>query len=654
LLPKIFHFDDFDLDTRSGELRQQGVKIRLPNQSFQILVTLLERPGELVTREELRQRLWGEETFVNFDAGVASAVKKLREALTDSADTPRFVETLPKRGFRFIAPVTASSEMACSPGAAELGGVPHAPAVTLAAVVTRRADARAATEVEDGEAPSRSRRKVVALTTAVVVALATAAAVLALDLGGWRHRVWGLFRPDEVRSIAVLPLQNLTGDPTQDALIEAVSDSLITELVRAGLIEVASRTSAAQLAKSGVAVAEVSGRLEVDAVVEGTVSRPGDDWLINLQLIHGASDRHLWAQRYERTAGEIAEFPRLAAWEILRAIPHGSQPRNGDDGAHRRPATAEAYEAYILGRHVLAQRGRNNLATAVAHFERAVASDPGYAPAYSGLSDAYRLETLWGVRGGNLEKAEAAARRALALDDALAEAHTSLGGILWRQWKWDEAERELRQALDLDPYYAEGLRVYGTFLLMLRRMEEAVTALRQARELDPLSLVNRVEYAFALTQAKRYDEALRELERARDLDPSFARIYKGIAFVHAARGEWALAAAALEDSPRHLDGPSDPWLVHYYAVGGREADALRTLGDIEAYAEQSDGWSIPLGIAHLGLGHVEQAMGLLEKGIDERRVDLNFTTLLYDLLKDQPRYEAILHDMGLSLLAGGS
>jgi TolB-like protein len=241
-------------------------------------------------------------------------------------------------------------------------------------------------------ASSRLRRRTVLAATALLV-LAAALGV-GLSLGSWRDRLWEL-HPAQIRSIAVLPFENLTGDAAEDRLVEAVADSLTTELVRARLLEIASRTSAARLSDARGGVPEIAQRLNVDAVVEGSVSRLGQRWLVNVQLIQGSSDRHVWAERYERETGELSTLPGEVAWEMLRAIPPDLQPPNERGAAHRRPANEQAYDAYVLGRHLLWKRTAESVATAISVFEQSIAYDPAYGPAYSGLSDAYRNDATF-------------------------------------------------------------------------------------------------------------------------------------------------------------------------------------------------------------------------------------------------------------------
>lgn len=615
-----FGFGAFELDVHSGELRKHGLKVRLPNQSFHILLLLLEHPGEVVTREQLRQKLWPADTFVDFDAGLGSAVKKLREALGDAAEKPRFVETLPRRGYRFIASVNGGGEAAVATASPRISQV-------------------------------RPRRlKITAVATAAVL---VAGALVGLNVGHSRDRLLNWVDPPQVRSVAVLPLENLTGDPVQDSLVNAMTDSLTTELARAGLVDVASRTSAMQFKESRLPLPAISRQLNVDAVVEGTVSRAGEGWLLNVQLIHGSTDRHLWAQSYKGEMRDIAPLSSEIAWEILRAIPPRLQPESQRGLAHRRPQNQEAYEAYVLGRHFLSRGRQENNVKAATYFQQAIERDPGYAPAYSGLSDAYRKVGSLDIRQQHLLEAEAAARKALELDANLAEAHTSLGGVLWRHWKWDEAEKELRRALELDSTYAEGYRVYGMFLVMLRRFDEALAALRRAHELDRLSLVINVEYATALTRVGLYDEALQQLERTRELDPNFSRVFTGMAFVYVGKGDLARAVAILEEARTRQAG-SRPWLGYVYGVSGRTSEALEILNKLETAEREQTARSIELAVVHLGLGNKERALDFLEKAYNEEPANVVLTGglpgMFYELLRDEPRYQTMLKNMGLQRL----
>ncbi|MCI0349240.1 MAG: tetratricopeptide repeat protein [Acidobacteriales bacterium] len=623
---RVVRFGVFELDVRSAELCKHGLKVRLPNQSFQILALLLERPGELVTREELRQKLWPADIFVDFDTGLASAVKKLREALGDSAENPRFVETLPKRGYRFIVPVNGSQE------------APTPRAATPAAAL-----------------PQPRRLKVAVVGVAVV--LTTGGAVLGLNVGRWRDRLMNWIDPPHVRSIAILPFQNLTGDSAQESLADAITDALTTELARPGLIQVGSRTSAMRFKGVPKRLPEIAAELKVDSVVEGAVSRVGERWRVSVQFIHADTDRHLWANLYERELTEIATLPNEIAWAILRVTPMASQAQEGRSPAHRLPANEKAYEAYLTGRYFWSKRGQANLAKAREYFQRAIEHDPGYAAAYAGLADSHHFFAFDSPTPETKRRAEEAARKALELDDTLAEAHVALAGILWNYYqRWAESEKELRRAIELDPQHAEAHRSLGMRLLSLRRHEEAVTALQRARELNRLDPIINIEFATALIKVGRFDEAMELLNRIREMDPSLVRVYGPMGEIHARRGEWPQAIALWEQgvarSPRQ-DGLR--WLGYAYAISGRRREALEILGKLEKLSQGKRVSPVDFAIVHLGLGDKEGALTVLEKGFEDHPGSgLALAGPIYDLLHDEPRFQALLKKKNLPIGASVS
>ena len=609
---RVIRFGTFELDVASGELRKQGRKTRLTPQSFQVLMLLLDHRGEVVTRDALRQKLWPADTFVDFDMGLSSAVKKLREALGDSAENPRFVETLPRRGYRFIA------------GGDELA------------------------------APASTRRS---WAWSVPVAGAVLAiALAALFAGGgreWLSRsVATGTAPVEIKSIAVLPLENLSGDVSQDYFADGMTDALITELAHIGRLRVISRTSVMQYRTARKPVHEIARELNVEAVVEGTVLRAGGRVRITAQLIHAPTDRHLWAKSYER---ELRDVLALQA-EVARAIAQAIQVevRPDEHRMSRAPAlNPDAYEAYLKGRFYWNMRGRENLRKAAGYFQQATRQDPTYAPAYSGLSDTYRIFDQYGVAPSEcMPKAEAAARKALALDDTLSEAHASLAGVLYRyHWDWDGAEREFRRALDLDPNYAEGHRAYAMYLLTIRRDGEALSQVRRAGDLSPLSPVISVEVASALTRVGRYDEAVEQVRSTRELEHASPRVNQTLAMVYLRQGDLLKAIEALENR-RVRQGRSaapGPWLGYLYGATGRSAPALAALQSLEKRSREEFVSPQHFAIVHLGLGHQKEAFAYLERAFEQRAFELlGFSGPLFDLLHDDPRYRDLVGRMGLA------
>jgi TolB-like protein/DNA-binding winged helix-turn-helix (wHTH) protein/Flp pilus assembly protein TadD len=616
-----YRFGDFEFDPTSGELRKDGLKVRLQEQPFQILTLLLKRPGEVVTREEVRQALWPGDTFVDFDVGLNSAVKRLRDALNDSAENPRFVETLPRRGYRFIAPLETPP------------GSPPA---------TPEAPPRPAP-------PPRSRLRSWGGAAAVVAAVALVAGLIVT--GTW-PRLRGQLASEPIRSLAVLPFENLTGDPEQDYFVDGMTDAVITDLAQVRALRVISRTSVTQYKLAKKALPRIAEELGVDAVVEGTVSRSGDRVRITAQLIQAATDRHLWAQSYERELRDVLGLQSEVAAAIALAIQVKLQPQE-----KRRMTQAQAsvqpgaYEAYLKGRFYWSKRSPETSLKAVGYFQQAIELDPTYAPAYSGLSDTYRAFDVQGLAPPRecMPKAEAAARKALALDDTLAEAHASLAGVLYRyDWDWEGAEREFRLSLELEPNYAEGHRAYAVYLMTVRRHEEALVEAQRARKLSPLSLVINTELGLALVRLGRYDEAIEQLQKTLEIDPKFARAYQTLAFAYEGKGDWPRAMEAIEGRPGGGQGRRYPWLGYAYGVTGRRREALEMLARLEKLSHER--YVSPQGpaIIQLGLGNRDQAMAWLEKAYDARAFEvLGFSGPLFDRLSGDPQFQDLLRRMRL-------
>ncbi len=390
----------------------------------------------------------------------------------------------------------------------------------------------------------------------------------------------------------------------------------------------------------------------MDAVVEGTVARSGDRVRITAQLIHATSDRHLWAQSYERQLRDVLALQMEVAAAIAQAVRVKLQPeeerRLTRVEAAVRPA---AYEAYLQGRFYWSQRSPETTPKAVAYFQQAIELDPAYAPAYSGLSDAYRAFDVQGLAPPRecMPKAEAAARKALALDDTLAAAHASLAGVLYRyDWDWDGAEREFRLSLELEPNSAESHRAYAVYLMTVRRHDEALAEAQRARELSPLSLVINTELGLALVRLGRYDEAIEQLHKTLEIDPRFGRAYQTLGVAYEAKGDWPRALEALEKTAGGGQGRPNPWLGYAYGVTGRRREALEILARLEKLSHERYVSPQGLAIVHLGLGNEEQAMAWLEKAYDERAFEvLGFSGELFDRLSGDPRFQDLLRRMRL-------
>ena len=451
-------FGAFEVDLRAGELRKNGTKIRLQQQPFRVLALLLERHGEVVTREELRRAIWPD-AVVDFDEGLDATIYKLRNALGDSAENPRFVETLPRRGYRFIGVVD---------GAVASDGAHEEP------------------PREQRAAGARSKRWSVALgALALAVALS-----LASNIGGLRDRLMGGATSERIHSIAVLPLRNLSGDPAQEYFADGMTEALITSLGRVGGLRVISRTSAMHYKGSHQTLPEIARQLHVDAVVEGAVLREGNRVRITTQLVEASTDRHLWAESYEGDLRNVLALEDKVARAITNEVKIRLSLQEQTRLASARPVNPEAYDAYLKGRYQWDDWTEVGLKKSIEYFAHAVKQDPDYAPAWAGLADAYVLMSLFGFVPSDvaLPKAKAAALRAIQLDQTLSEAHVSLAGIhLHLEWSWSASEAELRQAIALNPNNALAHQFYGYYLSALGRFDAAIAEMERALEIDPLS-----------------------------------------------------------------------------------------------------------------------------------------------------------------------
>jgi TolB-like protein/Tfp pilus assembly protein PilF len=519
-------------------------------------------------------------------------------------------------------------------------------------------EAAAQSVEESPPAPSQSRPNAVSGRWSVVfgaVEVVVVVAVLAF-VGPWRDRLFGGAKPPSIRSIAVLPLENLTGDSTQDYVVDSITDALTTELARTRLLEVTSRTSATQYKGARQSLRKIAKNLNVDAVVEGTVSRNGQRIEINVQLIQASSDRHLWAQRYDRDLGGLAPLPTEIAWEILRTVPANSRPGGAHQSASARPANADAYEAYIKGRYFWSKREPESLLMALKYFDQAIAADPSYAPAYSGLSDTYRMSTnVLASPRDSMPKAEAAARKALELDDSLAEAHASLAGVLYRyHFDWKGAEQEFKRALELDPEYEEAHRGYGIYLVALGRNQEAYVHLQRAAQLSPLSPATNAEFAIALRNLHRFDKSIEQIKKVQEIDPNSAWAQLLLAEDFRRQGDSHRALAALEQAAALSKKAPLPWVGYGFAVLGRKREAEAVLASLKTESKTRYVSPQAFTIVYMGLGNKEQALTYLEKAYEERSFIVSgMAEGRWDVLRPEARFQSILRRMGLPAEGNG-
>ena len=622
-------FGVFEADIRTGELTKQGIRLRLQQQPFQVLAMLLEKPGELVTREELSSRLWPQ-TIVDFDHGLNKAIGKIREALGDSSENPRFIETVARRGYRFLADVTAVRD-----------GQPG----TIDEDLARRGDSL---PLDLAHAGTSSRRP----TRAWSLFGFGLALVLAASLS------WILYprsySSPAIRSLAVLPLDNLSGDPSQDYFAEGMTDELITRLAQISALRVISRTSVMAYKNVRKSLPQIARELNVDAVVEGSVSRSGERVRITAQLIRVPTDTHMWAQSYDEDLQDTLTLQSKVARDIAEQISVTLNRQEQAALVNSKSVNPEAYEDYLKGRFFWNKRTADGLKKAIEYFNHAIDTDPTYAEAYSGLADSYALSGDWeyGVLPPReaFPLAKAAATKALALDDSLGEAHTSLAFALdLYGWDWAAAEEEYKRAIELNPGYATAHHWYAWHLMVMGRNSEGIIELRKAESLDPLSLIISADLADALCVAHLYDDSVQQSRKTLEMDPSFAVAHYELG---QALEQKHMHDAAIAEFQRAIElaGHSaafDSNLGYAYAVSGRKEEAEEILRNLAARHDENPSADANVALIYVGLGDQDQAMIWLNKAYEAR---FNPSILLrpaFDPLRSDARFQDLLRRIGL-------
>ncbi len=615
-------FGAFELHIRSGELLKEGRHIRLQPQPFRVLSLLASRAGQLVTREEIRQTIWGNETFVDFEQGLNFCINQIRAALGDDPETPRYIETLPRRGYRFLAPVEE-----------------------LRPAASRQA-----------ESSSRFGKHLAAGGRLWVAAVALAVILLSSAYLA-RQRFWRASHPASGKTmLAVLPFENLTGDTEQEYFSDGLTEEMITQLGRMHpeRLAVIARTSAMQYKRTNKGTQQIGRELGVDYILEGSVRRAGDHVRISAQLIQVRDQTHLWAESYERDLRDIlalqADVARAITQQIQLKLTPQAEARLGS--AH--PVNPEAYELYLKGRYLWNKRTEQGYKKAIEYFEQALEKEPQYAAAYSGLADCY---FLLGAYSGlpfrsAMPKAKAAALKALELEPELAEAHTSLGFIqAFHDWKYEDAEREFKRAIEINPNYPTAHHWYGIFLFRMGRMDEAVAESQRALELDPLSLIINTDLALTYYFARQHDRAIEQSRKTLDMDPNFALALYTLGMAY---GEKAMYRDAIEALQKAATLAGDNPVIlgelgRIYAASGNKAEATRILRELQMTSRRHYVAPETIAVVYAELGEKGQAIHWLEKAYAERStfmVSLKTEPSL-DSLRSDPRFQDLLRRVGL-------
>ena len=597
----ILRFGVFELDVRALELRKHGQRIRVQQQPLQILAMLLERPGEVVTRDQLRAALWASDVYVDFDRGLNKALVKLREAIGDSATSPRFIETLPKIGYRFLASETPQQMV-----------VP---------------------------APRRIRFVPVLAIALALLAIVSAVVVL-----------WP--RPRTIRSLAVLPLDDLSGDPSQAYFADGMTDELITAIAQIGELRVISRTSVMHYKSTRKTAPEIARELAVDAVLEGSVLRVGNRVRISAQLIDAQRDKHLWARMYEDDAKDVLRLQDTVARDVAERIRLKLMPHEAARLQRARAVNPQAYEAYLAARYHWDRRDFLGTAKALQAYRQAIVLDPSYAPAYAGIAQCYIVMTYLGeIRGTDAwPLVMDAVKKALAIDPDLAEAHTALAVAKMNyEHDWAGAESEFRRAIALNPNSVTARIWYGALLARVGRHDESFAQQRVALRLDPLSIVTRYNWAQRLWRTRRFDQAAAELNHEIDLDPNYASAHWTLGLIYVHQNKLSAAIAELHKAEELKPGPTvNAGLGYAYALSGDTGRARSILQELlKEKSRYVDPWAVAL--VYTGLGDRDQAFTWLEKANEDRD---SLVTMLnaqpeFDTLRDDPRFNALLQRIGL-------
>ena len=621
----VYRFGVFEVNVRSGELLKQGVHIRLQDQPLGVLVMLLERTGEVVTREELQHRIWPEDVFVDFDQGLNKAINKLRDALGDSADNPRFIQTLPKRGYRFIAPVHGI-QAATVPSPAEV-----APSAAV---------------------PTPAPRRRLALWLALAAVMMGA---IWSQLGNRMAPSPPQPQPGKIL-LAVLPFDNLGGDREQDYFSDGMTEEIIIQLgrLRPDRLGVISRSSVMRYKRSERTLQEIGRELGVEYLLSGSVRREGSRLRVTAQLVHLSDLAQAWSESYDRDSQGVITVQQDVAQGIARSLAVELLPAQRE-ALQRSPTTSSAaHDAYLKGRFYWNERTEPSLLKSLEYFQRAIELDPNYARGYAGLADSYNLLADYGALAPSeaLPKAQAAARKALELDDSLAEAHASLGWTsMVYAWDWASSEREFQRALQLDPGYAPAHQWRAYLLRVSGRPAEALAEAQRAAELEPSSLIIHSIVGWHHYLARQYEPALRQFQKTLDMDPNFARVHSYLGWTYLQQQKFDQAIAELEKA-RELSGSSPARLAelgHAYAVAGRRPQALKVLAELTALARNRYVEPDLIALIYAGLGDKEQAFRSLENAYEGHSVKLVLLKVdpRMDPLRSDPRFQELAKKIGL-------
>jgi TolB-like protein/DNA-binding winged helix-turn-helix (wHTH) protein len=637
--------EKFELERQSRKLYRDGRLLRLERIPTEVLLLLIEKNGQIVTREEMIQKIWGDGVFFDTDNSINVAIRKVRHALRDDPDNPQFIQTITGYGYRFIAtlPLESPDQIATTP----------APIPQPASDVPNITELTEANDILPAE--TLPRRSLFWRVAGVAALAGILVAALAVYLQSHKARVAGV--PGGRSMLAVLPFDNFTGDAAQEYFSDGLTEEMISQLgnIDPAHIGVIARTSVMHYKHSQESLSQIGKELGVQYVVEGSVRRDSNRVRVTAQLIRVTDQSHVWARQYDRDLNSLLALQTEIAGEVADEIEFsltGKRPIYPVPPVSQSPNTYQAYDSYLKGRYFWNKRTRQGFQQAIEYFQQAIASDPNYARAYAGLADSYTLLRGYSEspEAESMSQARNAALKAIALDDRLAEAHTSLALISETfDFDWETAEKEFRRAIELDPNYATAHEWYAEYLGLQGRFGEALAESERARRLDPLSLIIAADKATILYYARQYDAAIAQSRAIKEMDPAFPLAHMALA-AYVEKGRFEEALAEIKDSSQESDIWTSAWQAYVYGRSGREPEAQKALEKVRASYEHGKTNADPVLWAYLGTGDREQALVWLEKAYATRS---NLLTTLkvnpaFDPLRNDPRFIDLLRQVHLA------
>lgn len=620
-----YNFGDFELDTARFELRRDGRPLKLERIPTELLILLVERDGQVVSRQEIVERLWSKDVFVDTEHGINTAIRKIRTALREDIERPRFIQTVSGKGYRFVAEISNGNGNDKTATLLPQTG-PSVPVVP--------------SHVHIGQPTTRPNHWRVAGIALIVVILA-AGAVFSLNIGRLRDRFFASDQVGPIHSIAVLPLSNLSGDASQDYFADGMTDEIITALARNRSLRVVSRTSTMQYKNASQPLTKIAQSLGVDGILEGSVNRSTDRVHMNLQLIYAPTDTHIWAQSYDRDLNNAPALPEEVAETIAREAKVSSAPAR-----QQHYVNPEAHDAYLQGRYLWVAGNSES----GKYFEKAIQLQPDYAAGWSGLSMNIMEEAPGGAASPEVvNKAEAAARKAIELDDSLAEGHHALAGVyFFGMWDWGRADAESRRSLELDPNFSEAHHLRSYILFATNRVQEALQAQQRATEIDPF--LRPWALGRAYYRVRQYDAALEEFRLRAGAGSATGWVHYFLSRVYGFKGMDKESVQELEENARINYGNKAAAEIHRaYERGGRRAVLQLQLDQLKTRTRKEYISPFTLAEAYAALGMKEETLQKMEDAYRDRTMELVFLQQEpdFDFLHSDERYRALVTKIGL-------